>query len=102
MAASYGFLSTHPPTQCGLATFNSSLAAQLTGQGGRGGVVRVTTGTDDERAGPGVVHTWHHRSVFGWRAAAAALDDSDVAIVQHEYGIYPGPDGQEVVPLLHR
>ena len=102
MAASYGFLSTHPPTQCGLATFNSSLAAHLIGHGGRGGVVRVTTGTDDQRPGPGVVHTWHPRSVFGWRGAAAALDDYDMAIVQHEYGIYPGPDGQEVVPLLHR
>jgi glycosyltransferase involved in cell wall biosynthesis len=102
MAASYGFLSTHPPTQCGLATFNSALAAHLTGNGVRGGVVRVTTGTDDQRPGPGVVHTWHPRSVFGWRDAAAALDDFDVAVVQHEYGIYPGPDGQEVVPLLHR
>ena len=102
MAASYGFLSTHPPTQCGLATFNSALAAHLTGDGVRGGVVRVTTDTDDQRAGPGVVHTWHPRSVFGWRAAAAALDDFDVAVVQHEYGIYPGPDGQEVVQLLHR
>ena len=102
MAASYGFLSTHPPTQCGLATFNSSLAAHLTGDGVRGGVVRVTTGTDDQRPGPDVVHTWHPRSVFGWRAAAAALDDFDVAVVQHAYGIYPGPDGQEVVPLLHR
>jgi glycosyltransferase involved in cell wall biosynthesis len=102
MAASYGFLSTHPPTQCGLATFNSALAAHLTGTGVRGGVVRVTTGTDDQRPGPGVVHTWHPRSVFGWRGAAAALDDFDVAVVQHEYGIYPGPDGQEIVPLLHR
>jgi glycosyltransferase involved in cell wall biosynthesis len=102
MAASYGFLSTHPPTQCGLATFNSALAGHLTGDGARGGVVRVTTGTDDQRPGPGVVHTWHPRSEFGWRGAAAALDDFDVAVVQHEYGIYPGPDGQEVVPLLHR
>jgi glycosyltransferase involved in cell wall biosynthesis len=102
MAASYGFLSTHPPTQCGLATFNSALAAHLTGDGVRGGIVRVTTGSDDQRPRPGVVHTWHHASVFGWRGAAAALDDFDVAVVQHEYGIYPGPDGQQVVPLLHR
>jgi glycosyltransferase involved in cell wall biosynthesis len=102
MAASYGFLSTHPPTQCGLATFNSALAAHLSGDGVRGGVVRVTTGTDDQRPGPGVVHTWHPSSVFGWRGAAAALDEFDVAVVQHEYGIYPGPDGREVVPLLHR
>jgi glycosyltransferase involved in cell wall biosynthesis len=102
MVASYGFLSTHPPTQCGLATFNSALAAHLTGDGFRGGVVRVTTGTDDQCPCPGVVHTWHHRSVFGWRGAAAALDEFDVAVVQHEYGIYPGPDGREVVPLLHR
>jgi hypothetical protein len=102
MAASYGFLSTHPPTQCGLATFNSALAAHLTGDGVRGGVVRITTGADDQRPRPGVVHTWHSRSVFGWRGAAAALDDFDVAVVQHEYGIYPGPDGREVVPLLRR
>lgn len=102
MVASYGFLSTHPPTQCGLATFNSALAAHLGGDGARSGVVRVTTGTDDQRPGPGVVHTWHPRSVFGWRGAAAALDEFDVAVVQHEYGIYPGPDGREVVPLLHR
>jgi glycosyltransferase involved in cell wall biosynthesis len=36
----------------------------------------------------------------GWQDAAAALNDFDVAIVQHEYGIYPGPDGRDVLPLL--
>jgi glycosyltransferase involved in cell wall biosynthesis len=100
--ASYGFLSTHPPTQCGLATFNSALATHLTDDGTRGGVVRVTAGTDDQSPGPDVVHTWHTGNVFGWRAAAAALDEFDVAVVQHEYGIYPGPDGREVVPMLRR
>jgi glycosyltransferase involved in cell wall biosynthesis len=110
MASTYGFLSTHPPTQCGLATFNSSLAAHLAAGGAPGGVVRVTTGdhgrTADAgrlgRAGVGVVHTWSDRSVTGWWDAAAALGTFDVAIVQHEYGIYPGPDGAEVLPLLRQ
>lgn len=102
MTGTYGFLSTYPPTQCGLATFNSALAAHLTVDGASGGVVRVTTGGDDGRAGPGVVHTWSDRNATGWWDAAAALGAFDVAIVQHEYGIYPGPDGADVLPLLRQ
>jgi glycosyltransferase involved in cell wall biosynthesis len=63
-------------------------------------VVRVTAGADDERPGPGVVHTWPARGIAGWRHAAAALNTFDVAIVQHEYGIYPGPDGRDVLLVL--
>ncbi|MGC4893642.1 glycosyltransferase [Micromonospora sp. DT31] len=99
---SYGFLSTHPPTRCGLATFNCALAAQLTADGTRGGIVRVTDRGDDLRAGPGVVHTWSTRTQAGWRDAATALNAFDVAVVQHEYGIYPGADGEDVLPLLRR
>ncbi|MCG5470618.1 glycosyltransferase [Micromonospora sp. LAH09] len=99
---SYGFLSTHPPTRCGLATFNAALAAQLTADGTHGGIVRVTDHSDDPRPAPGVVHTWSARDPAGWRDAAAALNAYDVAIVQHEYGIYPGTDGEEVLPLLRR
>ncbi|GAA4513106.1 glycosyltransferase [Nonomuraea ferruginea] len=103
MAFTYGFLSTHPPTQCGLATFNSALAAHLTSGGELlGGIVRVTAAGDDERPQPGVVHTWTPGGPGGWKAAATALERFDVAIVQHEYGIYPGPDGQDVLPLLRR
>ncbi|MDP9795286.1 glycosyltransferase involved in cell wall biosynthesis [Catenuloplanes nepalensis] len=94
---SYGFLSTHPPTRCGLATFNAALAAQLDG-----GIVRVLDGDVAGQAPPGVVHSWSSRARGGWPAAAAALNTFDVAIVQHEYGIYPGADGEEVLPLLRR
>ncbi|GII30287.1 glycosyltransferase [Planotetraspora mira] len=100
VACSYGFLSTHPPTQCGLATFNSALAAQLTRDGMMTGVVRVTSEGDDETPAAGVVHTWSPGRADGWQAAAGALERFDVAVVQHEYGIYPGADGQDVLPLL--
>lgn len=102
MAISFGFLSTYPPTQCGLATFSSALAAQLTADGVGGGIVRVTTDADDTRASNGVVHTWSASTPNGWARAAAVLDNFDVAVIQHEYGIYPGPDGEDVLPLLRR
>jgi glycosyltransferase involved in cell wall biosynthesis len=102
MTIEYGLLSTHPPTRCGLATFNAALAAQLTIAGVSGGVVRVTAAGDDQRPARGVVHTWSSSTAAGWRDAADALNCFDVAVVQHEYGIYPDTDGADVVRLLHR
>jgi glycosyltransferase involved in cell wall biosynthesis len=101
----YGFLSTYPPTQCGLATFNAALATQLNAGGGAG-VVRllasdnVSGGIELDRAAPRVAHTWHTDNAGGWAAAANTLNRFDVAIIQHEYGIYPGDAGGEVLPLL--
>lgn len=105
MPATYGFLSTYPPTQCGLATFNAALAALLN-TGGGSGVVRllasdnISGGIELDRGAPRVVHTWHTDNPGGWPAAATALNCFDVAIIQHEYGIYPGDAGGEVLPLL--
>jgi glycosyltransferase involved in cell wall biosynthesis len=108
MPATYGFLSTYPPTQCGLATFNAALATHLNATGGGGsGVVRLLAGDDRggleiDRNAPRVVHTWPTDTPGGWVAAANALNRFDVVIVQHEYGIYPGDAGAEVLPLLRR
>ncbi|MBU2662768.1 glycosyltransferase [Actinoplanes bogorensis] len=105
MPATYGFLSTYPPTQCGLATFNAALATHL-GNGSSSGVVRllakdsVSGGIELDRAAPRTVHTWHTDTAGGWRAAADVLNRYDVAVIQHEYGIYPGDAGAEVLPLL--
>ncbi|MGW4940152.1 glycosyltransferase [Actinoplanes sp. NPDC004185] len=106
MPATYGFLSTYPPTQCGLATFNAALASHLTGGTPGSGVVRLLSadavggGLAVDRTAPRVAHTWHTDTSGGWVAAANVLNRFDVAIVQHEYGIYPGVDGDEVLPLL--
>ena len=106
MPATYGFLSTYPPTQCGLATFSAALASHLTGGAPGNGVVRLLSadaaggGLAVDRTAPRVAHTWQTDTPGGWVAAANVLNRFDVAIVQHEYGIYPGVDGDEVLPLL--
>ena len=102
MTIRYGFLSTHPPTRCGLATFNSALAAHLGEDGLPGGVVRVIASGDDPTPAPGVVHTWSPAAPTGWRDTAEVLNTFDVAVVQHEYGIYPGRDGGDVLSVLRR
>ncbi|GIF09990.1 glycosyl transferase family 1 [Actinoplanes teichomyceticus] len=92
-----------------MATFNAALATHLSAAtpGARGsGVVRLLAGDAAgggialDRAAPRVVHTWHTGVPGGWPGAAAALNRFDVAIIQHEYGIYPGDAGAEVLPVL--
>jgi len=99
MRTRYALLSTYPPTQCGLATFAAALVAHLPRPGDEVAVVRVL---DEPAPLPvsGVVHDLVAGSVASAIAAAEMLNSFDVVIVQHEYGIYGGADGQDVVSLL--
>lgn len=89
-------LSTYPPTQCGLATFTAALRDHL---GQRVDVVRVV----DEPAGLADTAVVAHlvngsaTSAFG---AVRKLNSYDVVIVQHEYGIFGGADGIDIVELV--
>jgi glycosyltransferase involved in cell wall biosynthesis len=99
MATSYALLSTYPPTQCGLATFTAALLAQLRQSGDRAFVVRVLDEPGGQ-AGTEVVQDLVTGSAASAAAAVETLNGFDVVIVQHEYGIYGGPDGQDVVSLV--
>jgi polysaccharide biosynthesis protein PslF len=101
----FGFLSTYPPTRCGLATFTEALAAAMVdGSRDEARIVRVL----DDPAPAGEAR-------FGSRPIAAelvagdsasiaasirALNGLDIAVVQHEYGIFGGVDGDEVIGVL--
>jgi glycosyltransferase involved in cell wall biosynthesis len=105
MPTTYALLSTYPPTQCGLATFSAALFAHLRGPGDHVSVVRVLDESVPEgavpRAAPEVVQDLVNGSARSAAAAVDVISGFDVAIVQHEYGIYGGPDGGDLVPLLN-
>jgi polysaccharide biosynthesis protein PslF len=96
----YGILSTFPPTPCGLATFSAALARGLEANGAAVGVVRVADGTAS--SDPRVLAEMEKGLPGSLSEASAALNACDVAIVQHDYGLYGGADGDEIVDVLNR
>lgn len=95
---SFGILSSFPPTACGIATFSAALATGLMANGAR---------VDVARCGfrPVVEHDLVRSSLGDSspdrvRAAAEVLNRNDVAIVQHEYGLYDGTDGDALLQIM--
>lgn len=95
---SFGILSTYPPTACGLATFSAALAKGLAANGADVSVVRIADGS-----GPSpdrVIGELVNGSARSVAAGSELLNRCDVAIIQHEYGVYGGTDGDEVLEIL--
>jgi glycosyltransferase involved in cell wall biosynthesis len=97
-ARSIGILSTFPPTSCGIATFSAALAA---------GLIATGASVDVVRCGPSP--TFEDPLVLGSLTDSASIEEAvdvlnatDVAIIQHEYGIYGGLDGEQVLDVLAR
>lgn len=99
--AAIGMLSTYPPTQCGLATFSAALIQHLHLSAGSLGVVRVVE-EPQSRPVPDVVGQLVNGSAESADDAVRRLNSFDVAVVQHEYGIYGGPDGADVLDIVER
>jgi glycosyltransferase involved in cell wall biosynthesis len=93
---SFGIVSSFPPTACGIATFSAALAAGLVANGASVDVVR--SGATPDIEDPMVLASLGDGPDGG--AAMDVLNRTDVAIVQHEYGIYDGEDGDAVLDVL--
>jgi glycosyltransferase involved in cell wall biosynthesis len=100
-ASSVGILSTYPPTQCGVATFTESLTAALIAGAPSTtvGIVRVGAVQPSDH-NQQVVYDLSPGTVDDSREAARMLNTFDVAVIQHEYGIYSGADGEQVLDIL--
>jgi glycosyltransferase involved in cell wall biosynthesis len=82
-----------------LATFSKALVDSLRSPKDFVGVVSIV---DEPEAAPQpeVCHEWVRGELGGSAAAAAALNNFDVAIIQHEYGIFGGRDGADVLAVV--
>ncbi|ORW49742.1 glycosyl transferase family 1 [Mycobacterium parmense] len=95
---SFGILSTYPPTRCELARFSAALASWLSAHGADVSIVRVSDGTPSSSTR--VIGDLTNDSPASVSACTDLLNRSDVAVIQHQQGVYGGVDGDEVVGIL--
>ena len=100
------FLGTYPPRLCGIATFASNLRAAVAGAAPEAEcfALAMSDGTGSEIYPPEVRLEIPDADAGAYERAADFLADAnaDVLSVQHEYGIFGGPDGALLLPLLQR
>lgn len=97
-----GFVGTFPPTQCGLASFTDSLVQSMRHCCSYLDpvVVRLVESGDPTR-GAGSAHVeWVTDDPSSIDDVRTAMQGCDAVIVQHEYGIYGGQDGEGILDLL--
>lgn len=91
-------ISTYPPTQCGIASYTSDLIDNLVGWNST--VARIVYPTDELVGEAEFIFPITANS--GYRRFVEMLDEwrVDVVSLQHEFGIFGGKNGCDVLPLV--
>lgn len=98
------FVSSYPPRECGIATFARDLR-QAIGQlrsDAKTSVIAVTNTPDGYGYPPEVVFEIRQQEIGDYALAAeyANLSGFDVVCIQHEFGIYGGPEGRYITEMM--
>ncbi len=95
-------VSTYPPRACGIGTFAADVRASLIGLDEVASVAKVVIVDDPSRPQrPGVVATISQGTRGDYVRAARILGrrNVDVVLLEHEYGIFGGRDGEYILSL---
>ena len=101
------FVGNYLPRQCGIATFTYDLCNAVAGEAGerfRCGVVAINDIPEGYRYGDDVRFEIRESAQADYRQAADFVNISNAAVVclQHEYGIFGGPSGAQILAMLRR
>jgi glycosyltransferase involved in cell wall biosynthesis len=96
-------IGNYPPRQCGIATFTADVRTAMLGAANqlKVDVVAMSDG-EDIKYGAAVDHVIRQDDVSDYLVVARRLNESGVelACVQHEFGIFGGPAGENLLILL--
>lgn len=96
-------LGTYPPKQCGIATFSMDLRNSLLLHGNEVEVIAVSEEKNKYDYPPEVVFEIDRQHKPDYIKAASYINsrpDIDLLIIQHEYGIFGGADGEYLMDLV--
>ena len=98
MPSRIAMISTYPPTQCGIATFARSMSNAMKNFGQQVDLIRISGNGSAKAVHPA---SKNHFGADGLLENVGTLNNYDAVIIQHEFGIYGGPDGDEVLEILN-
>lgn len=97
-------ISTFPPTRCGLATYADDLIHALCAAQPQLRVLRVRVMTLEDNDSGSADLAVRRSPIDAWVTAASWLSERgiDVALVQHEYKVFGGPYGCNILRLMEQ
>ncbi len=96
-------LSTYLPQQCGIATFSMDLRKSLLPQGHKFEIIAISDKEESYNYPKEVVFTMYKNNRNDYILAAEFVNthsDVELVVVQHEYGIFGGPDGNYLLDFV--
>jgi glycosyltransferase involved in cell wall biosynthesis len=106
------YISTYPPRECGIATFNQNLMRAINANFPKRGILQSgfvvalnDSETIQEYEYPEEVKyiiRQNHQKDYIRAANYINTSDADVCIMEHEFGIYGGECGIYILPLINR
>ncbi|MDN5331149.1 MAG: polysaccharide biosynthesis protein PslF [Tepidanaerobacteraceae bacterium] len=95
-------LSTYPPRECGIASFAKDLRDNLTLWGQEVKILAITDNGSSYSYPPEVVFELHEECKEDFAASAEYINSSytDLVLLEHEYGIFGGCDGNYLLDFV--